>query len=111
MSKNNGKTWKTKFGPRRVRREEPDLQEAIAAAQGLTDDPVEQAEFAASLIGLPVEQVRAVMLKMPPPRRETPTTITFSGRPSAPRMVVVERKPSRRVLAMPARSEALISRR
>lgn len=30
--------WNTKYGPRRVRHDPPDLSEAIAAAQGLTDD-------------------------------------------------------------------------
>ena len=31
-------TWKTKYGPRRVRHDPPTLEEAIFAARGLTDD-------------------------------------------------------------------------
>jgi hypothetical protein len=51
--------WNTKYGPRRVRHDPPDLNEAIAAAQGLTDDVDGQAEIAAQLMGVPVEEVRA----------------------------------------------------
>ena len=55
---------KTKYGPRRVRQEAPTLGEAIAAAQGMSDELNEQAEIAASLIGLPQEQVRTELLKL-----------------------------------------------
>ena len=46
-------TWKTKYGPRRVRHDPPTIEEAIAAARDLTDDVQEQVEIAASLIDLP----------------------------------------------------------
>ena len=46
MSKNNRETWNTKYGARRVRKEEPVLAEAIAAAQGLSDDIDEQTDIA-----------------------------------------------------------------
>ena len=49
MSHSNDKAWKTKYGPRRVRQELPTLEEAIFAAQGLSDDLDEQAAIAASL--------------------------------------------------------------
>jgi hypothetical protein len=55
------KAWNTKYGPRRVREEPPSLDEAIFAARGLSDDPDDQAEIAASLMGVPVEEVRAVL--------------------------------------------------
>ena len=42
--------WNTKYGPRRVRRDPPTLEEAIFAAAGITDDQSEQAEIAASLM-------------------------------------------------------------
>ena len=45
--------WKTKYGPRRVRRDPPTVTEAVAAARGLTDDVQEQIEIAASLMDLP----------------------------------------------------------
>jgi len=99
MSKNNNKVWNTKYGPRRVRDEAPTLEEAIIAAQSLTDDPAEQVTIAASLMGLPGEQVRAELLKTVPSRKEAPKSFAFVGSPDAPRTVVVERKPSRRTVS------------
>jgi|SRR5665213_243005 hypothetical protein len=113
-NKNNDGGWSTKYGPRRVRQEAPTLEEALIAAQGLTDDLDEQVSVASSLIGLPSDQVRAELLKMAPPRKGPTRTVTFAGPASAPRMVVVERKPTRRGLAVartPERGERLISRR
>ena len=57
MSKYNGQAWNTKYGPRRVRHDAPTLEEAIAAARDLSDELNEQAEIAASLMGLPYEEV------------------------------------------------------
>ena len=104
MSKTNNKAWKTKYGPRRVRDEAPTLAEAIVAAQGLSDDLDEQADIAAALMGLPVEQVRTELKKLPPPHKEAARnadrnaarSVVFAGPASAPRTIVVERKPSRR---------------
>jgi len=96
MSKNKNEVWTTKYGPRRVRYEAPTLDEAIVAAQSLTDDPTEQAAIAASLMGLPREQVRAELLKAAAPRKDIAKSFAFVGSPDAPRTVVVERKPSRR---------------
>lgn len=100
MSKNKAKVWNTKFGFRRVRQEGPTLAEAIVAARGLSDQPDEQAEIAASLIGLPYDQVRTEMLKDSPPRRDVVRSVLFAGPASAPRSIVVERKPVRRATAM-----------
>jgi hypothetical protein len=96
MSKNNNKVWNTKYGPRRVRNEAPTLEEAIVAAQTLSDDVNDQVAIAASLMGLPGEQVRAALLKATP-RKEPAKSFAFVGSSDAPRTVVVERKPSRRV--------------
>jgi hypothetical protein len=90
--------WKTKYGPRRVRRDPPTVAEAVAAARGLTDDVQEQIEIAASLMDLPPEQVKPEVLKAASVRKET-NTVAFVGRAGAPRTVVVERVPSRRPLA------------
>jgi hypothetical protein len=98
MSKNNGQAWKTKYGPRRVRQEAPTLEEAIAAAQGLSEELDAQAEIAAALMGLPYEEVHAVLLKTAPPRKDVKTSVVFTGPASAPRTIVVERKPSRRII-------------
>lgn len=103
MSKNKDQAWQTKYGPRRVRKEAPTLEEAIVAAEGLADKLDDQAEIAAALIGMPFDQVRAELLKRAAPAKLAPRfavkTAVFSGSPSAPRAVVVERKPARRVIA------------
>src|SRR5438270_4603431 len=90
-------TWKTKYGPRRVRYDPPTLAEAIFAARGLTDDVQEQVEIAAGLMELPPEEVRAALAKSPPPRKPA-ATVAFTKRGGSERAVVVERKPSRRAL-------------
>ncbi len=88
--------WSTKYGPRRVRHDPPVLAEAIAAAQGLTDDVDQQAEVAAELIGAPVDEVKAEMKKAA--TRRQPVTVTSTDRKGFTRAVVVERRPSRVLL-------------
>jgi hypothetical protein len=112
MSNNKKHTWNTKFGPRRVRHEPPTLAEAIAAAQGLSDELNEQTEIAASLMGLPGDQVRLELLKMTRSRRDTVQSVVFMGPASSPRAITVERKSPRRFLATGQRAErpALIGR-
>ena len=90
--------WKTKYGPRRVRRDPPTVAEAVAAARGLTDDVQEQIEIAASLMDLPPDQVKPEVLKATTARKDA-NTVAFVGRAGAPRPVVVERVPSRRPIA------------
>jgi hypothetical protein len=90
-------TWKTKYGPRRVRHDPPTLEEAIFAARGLTDDLQEQIEFAAGLMEAPVEEVRAAIMKSPAPRKPA-ATLAFTSRGGTERSVVVERKAPRRML-------------
>lgn len=90
--------WYTKYGSRRVRHDPPTLDEAIAAAQGLTDQLQQQAEIAAALMNVPVETVRAEILKRMPPRRSG-RIVTSSGREGLQRTVIVERKTSRRIPA------------
>jgi len=91
--------WKTKYGPRRVRRDPPTVAEAVAAARDLTDDVQQQIEIAASLMDMPADQVRPEVLKAATPRKDVSTTVAFVGRSGAPRTVVVERMPSRRLAA------------
>lgn len=93
-------TWNTKYGTRRVRHDPPTLEEAITAARGLTDDVEEQVDFAASLMGLPLDEVRAEVLKTASPRNKPADTIAFTGRAGNQRTVIVERKPTRRVAAV-----------
>ncbi len=78
-------TWKTKYGPRRVRHDPPTLEEAIFAARGLTDDVQEQVEIAAGLMELPPDEVRAALAKIPPPRKTAATWPSpIAAEPSAP---------------------------
>ena len=83
--------WNTKYGPRRVRRDPPTLEEAIFAAAGITDVQSEQAEIAASLMGMPIEAVTAEVKKA----NRTPSrlaTRVIAGEQGARRSVVVERR-------------------
>ena len=98
MNKNNNQAWKTKYGPRRVRVEAPTLGEAIFAAQGLTDDPAEQTEIAAGLMGLPPDKVAAEM-----PKPTSPSRARWSPLPTIP--------PIRRNCATPASSRSASMRK
>ena len=91
-------TWNTKYGTRRVRHDPPTLAEAIAAAQGLTDDVEGQIAIAADLMGASAEDVKSEMRKLAPDRRVT-RLVASSARDNSVRTVVVERKASRRVIA------------
>lgn len=89
-------TWNTKYGVRRVRQDPPTLNEAVFAAAGLTDDPAQQAEIAASLMGRPVEDIRVELAKAMRPLRTSRVIEVARG---GQRAVVVERKSPRRRIA------------
>lgn len=76
--------------PPRVRREPPTIQEAIAAAQDLSDDREQQIEIAAGFMGVSEDEIRPLM-----PLRVKPTTSIIAGN----RAVVVERRVARPSLA------------
>jgi hypothetical protein len=84
--------WNTKYGPRRVRRDPPTLEEAIFAAVGITDDQEAQAEIAAALMGLPFEEVLAEVKKAARPVLGRSTTRVIAGEQGAQRSIVVERR-------------------
>jgi hypothetical protein len=88
--------WETKDGRRRVRRDPPTVEEAVVAAQGLTDDVKEQVEIVASLMEVPLDDARGVVLRMGP-RKDADRVVT--GRAGATRAVVVERRTSRYAVA------------
>src|SRR5881398_2283111 len=88
--------WNTKYGRRRVRHDPPTLDEAIFAAVGMTDEPEAQAEIAAALMGLPIEQVQAEVKKAARPTLARSTTRVIAGEQGAQRSVVVERRIVRR---------------
>ena len=85
-------TWKTKWGVRRVRRDNPTIEEALVAAESLADDPAQRAAIAASLMGLPVEEVQALAAKHAAKTRGRASLV--AGRTRA---VVVEYKRPRTV--------------
>ena len=80
-------TWKTKWGVRRVRRDNPTIEEALIAAESLAADPSQRAEIAATLMGVPVEDVKALAAKQAARTRGRASLVT--GRTRA---VVVEYK-------------------
>lgn len=82
-----GATWKTKWGVRRVRRDTPTIEEALIAAESLADDPAQRAQIAASLMGVPVEEVQALAVKQAAKTRGRASLV--AGRTRA---VVVEYK-------------------
>ena len=88
--------WETKYGSRRVRRDPPTLEEAMVAAQGLSDELDEQIEIAAGFMALPVDIVRAEVLKTAKTAKPKRIVVTPS-REGMTRTVIVERKPSRRL--------------
>ena len=88
--------WNTKYGPRRVRRDPPTLDEAIFAAIGITDDVEQQAEIAASLMGMPYETVLIEVKKQSRVNARSASTRVIAGEAGAQRSVVVERRVVRR---------------
>jgi hypothetical protein len=93
---NANPVWNTQYGPRRVRIDLPTLQEAVFAAQGLTDDENEQIEIAAALIGASEQDVRAEIARSKTLRQVRVRPRGPSALPVEPRSFVVEKKISRR---------------
>lgn len=91
--------WDTKDGRRRVRRDPPTVEEAVLAAQGLTDAVAEQTEIVAALMQISAEEARGAVLRMVPRRDVDRITIASRfGRPgqaAVARAVVVERRAPR----------------
>jgi hypothetical protein len=92
------KTWMTKWGPRKVREIPPTLDEAFVAAECLTEDFDEKIEIAASLMGMPVDDVRAQAAKFSGQPLRQPV-VTGRGRP-----VVVQYKRPRMTTRPPTPS-------
>ena len=94
-------TWKTKWGARRVRKDPPTIEEALIAAESLTDDLAQRIEIAAALMGASPDEVRALASKQASLSRGRSTLV--NGRNRA---VVVEYKRPRTIrppAAAPAR--------
>ena len=89
--------WETKDGLRRVRRDPPTLDDAVLAAQGLTEDLEGQIEIVAALMSVTAEEARRAVLNT----RRPDSLLTIAGRGGIARAVVVERKSPRRVAVQP----------
>jgi len=94
--------WETKDGRRRVRRDPPTLEDAVLAAQGMTDDVDAQVEIVMSLMQVSAEDARGAVLKKG--QRKDLSRFTIAGRAGAPRAVIVERRPSRAATLRPKAS-------
>lgn len=90
--------WQTKYGPRRVRRDPPTLEEAIFAAAGITEDHEAQAEIAAALMGMDFEPVLAEVKKTSRLAARSATRV-IAGEQGAQRSIVVERRIIRKRVA------------
>lgn len=90
------KTRKAERAPKlRVKNEPPTLEEAMVAAGCMSDDPFQQIEIAAGLLGMPLDAATIKALNAVRPRGNV-VDINVRGRPQ--RTVVVEKK---RVVARP----------
>jgi hypothetical protein len=92
--------WETKDGLRRVRRDPPTIDDAVLAAQGLTEDLDGQIEIVTALMSVSAEEARRAVLKL----RRADSRLTIAGRGGVPRAVVVERKSPRRLTLQPRAS-------
>jgi hypothetical protein len=82
--------------PIRIKREFPTLDEAVFAAQGLTDDLEQQVTIAASLMNMSEDEVRPQVVEAnAKARRVLLQPVVRTTSPSG-RAVIVERQPSRR---------------
>lgn len=87
----------TPQGRRVTRVEPPALEEAIVAAQGLTDDVESQIEIASQLMGMSEEEVRPAVLKSAAQVRR-PERAPIIERSDGAKVVVVERRRPRLVV-------------
>jgi hypothetical protein len=89
--------WMTKYGARRVRVELPTLEDALFAAEGLTDDTHQQIHIAAALMQVPEEEARVEAERLRKDRCGRPQTVHVTRRDRrSGGPVVVERRAPRR---------------
>jgi hypothetical protein len=73
----------------RVKNEPPTMEEAMLAASGMSDEPSQQLELAAMLLGIPLDAATTKALNAAKPRGNV---VDISSRGGASRTVVVEKK-------------------
>jgi len=84
-----------RHGQRVTRVEPPTLEEALAAAQGLTDDIECQIEIASQLMGMPEDEVRPAAIKFSVKVRQpepAPVADRILERREGSKVIVVERR-------------------
>ena len=81
--------------PVRVRYDPPTLEEAVFAAQGLSEELPQQIEIAAGLMGVPEDDVRGLVMKAAM-QRKMGRQVFIADRGGAERAVVIERRTVRR---------------
>jgi hypothetical protein len=81
--------------PIRVRHEPPTVEEALFAAEGLTNDLHQQIEIAAALMNVPAEDVAPLVRRR---QRQQQEIVPGRGGQRPQRSFVIERKPARRRL-------------
>lgn len=89
------KKTQSRHGQRVTRIETPSLEEAIVAAQGLTDDIECQIEIASQLMGMSEDEVRPVALKAASQIRQPermPVADRLLDRSEGTKVIVVERR-------------------
>ena len=79
--------------PVRVRRDPPTLEEAVFAAQGLSDDIEQQIEIAAGLMGVTADEARPFVAAARPKPHVAEGRL--HGAAGAPRVVVLKRRVAR----------------
>ena len=87
-------TMPLEWSRRRTRHDPPGIEDAVAAAQGLTDNIDRQVELAAQLMGLPEDEVRPFVIRASGPSRSQ-LTGAAPIQTKAGRTITVERRSSR----------------
>jgi hypothetical protein len=100
---------KQQLPPPRVRREPPTIEEAAFAAVGLTDDLDQQADIAANLMGVSVDEAMPHVVKAAAAARAVASPARGTGQLTIrDRVVTVERTGVRRIV-LPPRGTARVS--
>jgi hypothetical protein len=89
------KKTQNRYNQRVTRFEPPSLEEAVTAAQGLTDDIESQVEIASQLMGMTEDEVRPMVLKFAAKPRlpeRAPITDRVLNRSEGAKVIVVERR-------------------
>jgi hypothetical protein len=91
--------------PIRVRREPPTIDEAVIAAQGLTDHVQQQIEIAAGLMGVSEDEVRPFVVRASAMQRTSQPLPDRTTAVGSRRTVVVERRTRLRSYVPPRGTE------